>query len=260
VFFVGIGSAPNDFLMRRMSTIGRGAYTHVGTPEEVAAKMLPLLDILGHPAVQDLAVSVEGGALDLTPRTLPDIYAGQPLVLVGKTAHLAGTLTVSGTIGGRPWHQTLDLGRALDSPAVAKFWARRRIDDIEADRTLGKLEGDAADAAVTELGLSNGIVTSQTSLVAIDETPSRPAGAGLTREELPLNLPAGWNFDTLFGGASGQAAAHNAAAGDGGTAAQASELDLPQTATGFVGTIAQGLAVLLLGVAGLLLGRRRETV
>jgi Ca-activated chloride channel family protein len=29
--------------------------------------------------------------------------------------------------------------------------------------------------------------------------PSRPDGAHLTRAELPLNLPAGWDFDKVFG-------------------------------------------------------------
>ena len=39
-----------------------------------------------------------------------------------------------------------------------------------------------------------------TSLVAVDRTPARPAGAHLVRTELPLNLPAGWEFDKVFGG------------------------------------------------------------
>ncbi|PXA83324.1 marine proteobacterial sortase target protein, partial [Nostoc sp. 3335mG] len=257
VFFVGIGSAPNDYLMSRMASIGRGTYTHVGTPDEVAAKMMPLLDILGHPAMQDLAVKVEGGTLDLTPKMLPDIYAGQPLVLLGKTDRLSGTITVSGTIGGKHWEKAIDLTKAEDSPAVAKLWARRRIDDIEADRTLGKMDDKAADDAVTDIGLSNGLVTSQTSLVAIDETPTRPAGEGLVREDLPINLPAGWDFDTLFGGASGKAAMRNADTLAARAAEQAQGLDLPQTATGFVGTIAQGLALLIAGLGGLILLRRR---
>ena len=98
------------------------------------------------------------------------------------------------------------------------------------------------------------LVTTRTSLVAVDETPSRPEGARLTREELPLLLPAGWDFDTLFG-------EQRASAGPGDPAGEASQdaaLELPQGATGFAGLIAQGLGLILLACALLALLRRRE--
>ncbi len=256
VFLVGIGSAPNTYLMSRMSTVGGGTYTHVGTPEEVTARMVPLLDALEHPAARDLTVTVEGGTLDITPQRLPDIYAGRPLVLVGKTGRLSGTLTVSGMIGDQRWTRKVDLTKATPSEAIAKLWARRRITDIEADRTLGKLSYDEADEAIAEIGLAKGLVTSQTSLVAVDETPSRPAGQGLTRAELPINLPAGWDFETLFGGEAGRAAMHNSEE-QAAAAEQVAQLDLPQTATGFAATLLNGLVMLLLGLTGLVLMRRR---
>lgn len=259
VFFVGIGSAPNDYLMERMATIGGGTYTHVGTPEEVAARMTPLLDVLDHPALRNVKVSVSGTSIDLTPTRLPDIYAGHPLVLVGKASRLAGTLTVSGTIGSKHWERTVDLTKAQPSTAVAKLWAHRRIADIEADRTLGKVDDDIADADIAAIGLASGIVTSQTSLVAVDETPSRPQGQGLVKEDLPINLPAGWDFDTLFGGAAHAAALHNADTMAARAAEQATRLELPQTATDYASKMMQGLALLISGLAGLFLVRRRRT-
>ncbi|ALR21930.1 marine proteobacterial sortase target protein [Sphingobium baderi] len=252
VFMVGIGSAPNNYLMRRMSEAGRGTYTNIGSGEEVAAKMTALLDRLKAPVVRDLKVSVDGAPLDLTPRRLPDLYAGEPLVLLGKGDALSGKLTVSGMIGDRPWSQRVDLSQAVDSPAVAKLWANRRIADVEAARAAGETDDATADEAIAQLGLSYSIVTRQTSLVAVDETPSRPDGVGLTREELPLLLPAGWDFDTLFGGQ----ATHAAAKGDMQPADQAEAMDLPQTATGYALLIGQGLLCLLIGLAGLVWMRR----
>jgi Ca-activated chloride channel family protein len=255
VFMVGIGSAPNTHLMRRMAEAGRGTYTNIGDGAEVNAKMSALLERLRTPAVHDLAVRVDGPPLDLTPRQLPDLYAGEPLMLLGKGDKLSGKLTVSGLIGDRPWSESIDLAAAEDSPAVAKLWANRRIGEVEAQRASGQIEDGVADEAVAKLGQDYGIVTRQTSLVAEDATPSRPAGARLTREELPLLLPAGWDFDTLFGldAASGAAPAPEASAAD-----QSDEMDVPQTATGFVGLIGRGLGMLGLGLAGLLaLGRSK---
>ncbi|MBW8753687.1 MAG: marine proteobacterial sortase target protein [Sphingomonadales bacterium] len=255
VFMVGIGSAPNNYLMRRMAEAGRGTYTNIGEGSEVNAKMTALLERLRTPAVHDLAVSVDGAPLDLTPRQLPDLYAGEPLMLLGKGETLSGKLTVSGMIGDTPWSTSVDLATAQDSPAVAKLWANRRIADVEAQRAAGQMEDAAADEAVAKLGLDYSIVTGQTSLVAVDETPSRPAGARLTKEELPLLLPAGWDFDTLFGdSAAGEAPKAGSQGAD-----QSEAMDLPQTATGFMGLVERGLGMLGLGLAGLVaLGRRRK--
>ena len=38
-----------------------------------------------------------------------------------------------------------------------------------------------------------------TSLVAVDQTPSRPDGEPLKLVDLPINLPAGWDFEKVFG-------------------------------------------------------------
>jgi Ca-activated chloride channel family protein len=252
VFMVGIGSAPNSFLMRRMAEAGRGTFTNVGTGEEVAAKMTALLDRLKAPVVRDIQVQLDGAPLELTPGRLPDLYAGEPLVLLGRGNTLTGTLTVSGMIGERPWSRTAVLDDAVDSASVAKLWANRRIAEIEAARWAGETEDAAADTAVAELGLAYGIVTSQTSLVAVDETPARPEGARLTREELPLLLPAGWDFDTLLGGS----AMPPLPGGAGQAAEQPEAMELPQTATGYAAGMLQGLWMLLIGLVGLAWHRR----
>lgn len=253
VFMVGIGSAPNTYLMRRMAEAGRGTYTNIGDGGEVSAKMQALLNRLSAPVAHDLKASVEGGKFELVPRDLPDLYAGEPLLLLGRGKGLAGKVTITGMIEGRKWSTTIDLGQARPSDAVARMWASRHVADIEAQRWSGQLDDRLADAAIAETGLSFGLVTSRTSLIAEDETPSRPAGARLVPEELPLLLPAGWNFDHLFGQQS-LAAAGAAAAEEAG---QDVALELPQTATNFAAAVWQGLLLLVLGLLGLAALRRR---
>jgi Ca-activated chloride channel family protein len=252
VFMVGIGSAPNTYLMRRMAEAGRGTFTHVGTESESAARMQELLDRLTAPVARNLKVTVAGGSIELTPRELPDLYAGEPLVLLGRGKDPDhATLTVSGTVGGQPWTQQLALKDAADSNAVAKQWASSRIAEIEAQRWSGEMTSELADAAIEQIGMGFHLVTDRTSLIAVDETPSRPAGAHLTRAELPLLLPAGWDFDTLFNG-------HTGSAGSADAASEDQSLDLPQTATGFAGLIERGLALIAFALAALALLRRRE--
>jgi len=253
VFMVGIGSAPNTYLMRRMAEAGRGTFTHIGLAQEAAERMQELLDRLTTPVARDLTVAVDGADLELVPRDLPDLYAGEPLVLLGRGRNLAGaTLTVSGTVDGKPWSQALRLRDAQDSDAVAKLWASRRIEEVEAQRWSGELNYELADAAIEELGMGFHLVTTRTSLIAVDETPSRPEGARLTREELPLLLPAGWDFDTLFGNQPASIRERSDS-----EASQDAALDLPQGATGFAGLLAQGLALIAFALLVLALLRRR---
>lgn len=257
IFMVGIGSAPNNYLMSRMANMGRGTYTNIGDAAEVPAKMGALIATLSRPSMQDLSVKINGGSFDLTPQMLPDLYAGEPLLLLGQADKIEGSITVSGRIGSRVWTQTVDLKNAVLSPSVAKLWARRRIDDIEADRALGKIEGDAADLAISEIGLKFSLVTSMTSLVAVDETPSRPAGVAMKEEELPINLPDGWDFEGLFGGDAAKAAMANDAAI---AAKEVVPFKLPQTATNYAVRLLGGLLAFFIGAFGFVSLRRKKSV
>jgi Ca-activated chloride channel family protein len=116
----------------------------------------------------------------------------------------------------------------------------------------GQITDESADETIAQLGLAYNLVTTQTSLVAVDRTPARPKGKRLTREELPLLLPKGWSFEGLFGG---ELPAHDAAAMP---PEQQQALELPQTATGFLGSVLRGLAALAAGLGGLVALRRRK--
>jgi len=224
-FMVGIGSAPNTYLMTRLSEIGRGTFTHIGSTGEVEERMKELFNKLESPVATDLAVrfSVEA---DATPAALPDLYRGDPVMVAARVKSLNGTVTLTGMINGRPWRVELNLRDAQPGKGVSKLWARRKVTDAEVARTLGQMSEQDADAAVLKLGLEHHLVTDQTSLVAIDRTPVRPKGAPLKLEELPIALPHGWEFDGLFGPETALERPANAGAND-----LEAGMDLPQTGT-----------------------------
>ncbi|KQW78904.1 hypothetical protein ASC65_15880 [Brevundimonas sp. Root1279] len=249
VFMIGIGSAPNTFLMNRMAEVGRGTYVNISDTSEVAARMRIFLDRLTRPVATELTVAASGGA-EFTPAILPDLYDGEPLVVLAKTRRVSGQLTVTGVTDGRRWTRTVDLSEAVEAPGVARLWAKRRITDIEVEDRLGDSDGTAATEAIAKLGLQYSLVTRETSLVAVDKTPARPDGARLREEDLPLNLPTGWDFEGLFGGPVGDRAA-SAKPEDA-----AELLELPQTAANWGTSAWLGLWLALFGAGGLWLQRR----
>src|SRR6516164_5254871 len=195
VFMVGIGSAPNSYLMTRAAELGRGTYTHIGSVEQVESRMRELFGKLESPAVTQLSVTFSGTKADMTPTVLPDLYRGEPLMLVAKVGELAGTMEINGRIGDRPWSVTLPLSGAAEGRGLSKLWARRKITDAEIAQTTRALSADEADKTILALALEHQLVTRLTSLIAVDQTPSRPSGEPLKVSELPLNLPAGWDFE-----------------------------------------------------------------
>jgi Ca-activated chloride channel family protein len=199
VFMVGIGSAPNSYLMTRAAELGRGSFTHIGSVEQVESRMRELFGKLESPAVTQLSVTFSGTKADMTPTVLPDLYRGEPLMLAAKVGELAGTMEIKGRIGDRPWSVTLPLSGAAEGRGLSKLWARRKITDAEIAQTTRALSADEADKTILTLALEHQLVTRLTSLIAVDQTPSRPSGEPLKVSELPLNLPAGWDFEKVFG-------------------------------------------------------------
>ena len=199
VFMVGIGSAPNTFLMTRAAELGRGAFTHIGSVEQVEERMRGLFGKLENPAVTGLAAKFSEATADLAPAAIPDLYRDEPLVLAAKLDTLKGSVEIKGRIGDRPWVVTLALANAAEGKGLSKLWARRKIDDAEIARTLRTATPEDADKTILALAVEHQLVSRLTSLVAVDKTPSRPEGEALKLSELPLNLPAGWDFAKVFG-------------------------------------------------------------
>ena len=75
VFMVGIGSAPNTFLMTRAAELGRGTFTHIGSAEQVEERMRALFDKLESPAVTNLSANFSEAQADITPVASPTSIA-----------------------------------------------------------------------------------------------------------------------------------------------------------------------------------------
>ncbi len=199
LFTVGIGSAPNTYFMSRAARIGRGTFTHIGDFAEVQAKAAVLFEALERPVMTDLTADFpQGVASETWPDPLPDLYAGEPVVITAKLSDAEGTLRIAGDLAGRRWAADLDLADAAEGVGVGQLWARAKIAAIEERRFTGA-DPATIDKLVLQTALDYGLVSRLTSLVAVDVTPARPEGAPLARADVPTMLPDGWQFDKVFG-------------------------------------------------------------
>ena len=199
VFMVGIGSAPNSYLMTRAAELGRGTFTQIGEGVQVIDKMKDLFGKIGNPVITDIHAQIFGSTAKITPEQLPDLYRGEPVMLMADSGSLSGVLKITGMIGDQPWEVKLPLVDAAQGKGISKLWARRKIAELEVASTLGQITQENADKAVLKTALDHQIVSSLTSLIAVDHSPKRPQGYVLTRADVPLNLPSGWVWESVFG-------------------------------------------------------------
>lgn len=195
LFTVGIGSAPNSFFMREAAEIGRGSFTYVGSTDTVAARMSDLFDKLETPALTGIRIDWPGGSAEMYPSTIPDLYAGEPVVAtVRLPAGTSGTVSVAGMSGDVPWSTEAPLSAHRDAPGIAGLWARDRITELERDQYRGA-DPDKIRQQILDVAMTHQIVSRYTSLVAIDEAVVRPAELPLDSQAVPTNMPDGVEMD-----------------------------------------------------------------
>ncbi|MCB9698708.1 MAG: VWA domain-containing protein [Alphaproteobacteria bacterium] len=164
---IGFGAAPNRYLLDEMARLGGGTSSYA-TLEDPGAEIDRIEAATDRAVLGGLAVDWGAcDARDLAPVRAPDLRPGVPVRILARVdPGCSGSVAVTAwTVDGwRRYH--VPIVDADDPRALASTWARERVADLE----RAELRGDRTDVseAVAELGMQWGIVTSQTSLLAVD--------------------------------------------------------------------------------------------
>jgi Ca-activated chloride channel family protein len=207
VFGFGIGSSVNRYLIEGVGRAGRGSSEVVDLkelPDESVARLFRRLD---RPVLTDLEVSFEGAQVsDLLPARLPDLFAGQPLVVAGRARSGAPSAVVlRGRLGERPYEARLPIAAGqlhadapgTEQPVAGTLWARRRIDDLLAPGRAAP-SPEAVEEVVAH-ALRFKLVTRYTSFVAVEREMRVDPKLPLARLAVPNALPEGVSHEGIFG-------------------------------------------------------------
>jgi Ca-activated chloride channel family protein len=184
--------------MRKAAQFGRGTYTHISDVSDVSEKMSALFAKLERVALSDVLLDWRA-AVELYPHQIPDVYAGEPLVLAASYPAMPDRpliATAFGQAAGMPWRQTVG-GIPSELPGIAALWARRKIEHLIDSRVAGVDETLIAKL-VTQTALEHHLVSPYTSLIAVDKTPASSAAAALERRNLANTMPAGAQWQAAF--------------------------------------------------------------
>jgi Ca-activated chloride channel homolog len=147
VFAFGVGFDVNTYLLDRLSEAARGTTQYVQPSEDVEEAVSLLAARVRHPVLTDIAI-VRGSVnlSEIHPRVLPDLFAGEDLVLFGRYAGSGqSTIGISGRRNGRAERYATTAqfdARSTANDYIPRLWAARRLGDI--DRRIRSAQADGA--------------------------------------------------------------------------------------------------------------------
>lgn len=217
LFAFGIGSSPNRYLLDRLAGIGRGAAHYALLDEDPAERVAAFYRHLQAPVLTDLEIDWRGLEVEhVSPAVLPDVFAGQPVRVVGHfTRDSRREIVVKGRRGGKsvsyrvavtlvprverePERGATSQGSATrtrtsaDGSALARLWARARIAELMSEQRRG--ERPAIVAEVTRLALGHGLISKYTSFVAVEDRVVDHQGKRRT-VQVPVEMPEGVSYE-----------------------------------------------------------------
>ena len=198
MFTLGIDQAVNAAFLRRLAGAGGGLCELVESEDRLDAVMAKVHRRIGTPIATDLALraiglDVEGDTI--APKKLPDVYAGAPVVLLGRyrgAAPAKAAFEVDGTSFGDAFHMTIArTGEPRPSAWLGASWARARIRDLEDRYAAGSRE---LEAEIVKVSKQFGVLSRFTAYLAIDRNAVVNPGGQIRQVVQRVEKPAGWDL------------------------------------------------------------------
>lgn len=173
IFSFGVGYDVNTFLLDKLSDDQHGTAAYVKPGENIETAISALFAKISAPVLIDVQVDFTGGNVyDVYPRTLPDLFMGQRVLVFGRY-RTPGNLTV--TLRGREAEKTRRFTyemrlnkRATECDFVSKLWAGRKVTHL-LQQIRFKGENPEWVASVKALGEKYGLVTPYTSYLVTEQ-------------------------------------------------------------------------------------------
>jgi len=187
IFVFGVGNDVNTELLDRISSDNRGTSVYVGEKDDLEVAISSYYEKISSPLLSDLKISFKGIEVkDSYPRSLPDLFKGSQLVLLGKFMGKGPvSVVLSGKVGKKEKRFVLEdqsLVRDESLSFLPRLWATRRVGYLlEEIRLQG--EKDELVEEVKKLGLKYGIVTPYTSFLVTEKERRLIAAAAPEAEE-----------------------------------------------------------------------------
>jgi Ca-activated chloride channel family protein len=197
-FSFGTGNSVNRFLIDGIAREGGGEadYVLLNSPGETVGKKF--YDRISTPLLTDVKVDYHDLEVkDIYPHELADVWAQKPLYIKGRYLKPgAGTITLTGYAGGKPYKQDLKVvfpEKQTANEVIKPMWARAKVDRLMSEDWYGAQQGKINKELQDEIvktALDYHIMTQYTSFVAVEEKRVTKSAESHT-VDVPVEMPDG---------------------------------------------------------------------
>ncbi len=167
VFSFGVGDDVNTYLLDRLTERARGTTEYVRPGENIERAVGSLAAKVSSPVLTDVTISGAGFELyDLQPGSLPDLFAGDEMVVFGRYRGARSTeqsVTVRGRRNGRQEEFSTSFADRDNDGAryIEQLWAARKAGALSREIRLRGQTRELMDA-LKQIALRYGILTEYT--------------------------------------------------------------------------------------------------
>ena len=213
MFTLGIDQAVNAAFLRQLAIAGGGLCELVESEDRLDAVMAKVHRRIGTPIATELALRATGLELDrasLAPAKLPDVYAGAPVVVLGRFrggVPAGAAIAIEGTSLGEPLRLTV---AAVTAPSAASWlaasWARAHLRDLE-DQYAAAARPEL-ERAIVGVSKQFSVLSRFTAFLAVDRSEVANPGGALRHIVQQVERPR--EDELVIGGAAAPALAKGA--------------------------------------------------
>ncbi len=135
----GAGRSVDEIVLGGLARSLGAAYEAVSTGESLSRRIDAIALGLDDPLLVDAALELPEGIYDVHPKVLPNLHAGQELMITARVrAGERGEIKIKGTLGGAPYQDTKAIvWDASPATVPPRLWATAKIADLEASSDEG---------------------------------------------------------------------------------------------------------------------------
>ncbi len=213
IFVFGVGNDVDPNLLDMLAENHRGTTIYVRPHEAIDEEVSSFFAKVSAPVLSDISLDFDGIVVEqLYPHTLPDLFAGNQLVLTGRYRDGgSATITLQGTVNGEPhefvYEDNLFRARGGDD-FIPRLWATRAIGHLLREIRLHEGNEELIQSVVN-LSIRYGIITPYTSYLIEEDDIFTQTGRDMIVEGETVKEPAAEadNFLAPSSGAVAEAAA-----------------------------------------------------